>query len=95
MGSREVRTRLDAYGIEIVELEFLANWWTDGELRVQSDTVRAGLLNVAAALGATTIKVGGELAFFGGNEREDRSRFAESLDEFATDAGRRGLRVAL
>jgi sugar phosphate isomerase/epimerase len=95
IGVEELRKLLDGYGIETVELEFISNWWEDGELRRASDAVRADLFAAAPALGVTTIKVGAELRSFGAAGGVSRGRFAESFDALATDAGRHGLRVAL
>ncbi|WP_329269249.1 sugar phosphate isomerase/epimerase family protein [Streptomyces sp. NBC_01451] len=95
IGLRELRTLLDDHGIEKVELEFISNWWADGELRRASDAVRAALFAAAPILGVTTIKVGAELQSFGATGGVSRERFAESFDALATDAGRHGLRVAV
>lgn len=95
IGFKELKNLLDGHGIDNVELEFISNWWSDGELRQASDAVRADLFEAANLLGATTIKVGSELQSFGATEGVSRERFAESFDALATDAGRHGLRVAV
>lgn len=95
IGFKELKSLLDDHGIEHVELEFISNWWAEGELRKASDAVRADLFEAANILGATTIKVGAELQSFGAKGGVTQERFAESFDALATDAGRHGLRVAV
>ncbi|MGW7823575.1 sugar phosphate isomerase/epimerase family protein [Streptomyces puniciscabiei] len=96
IGISTLKNLLDGHGIETIELEFISNWWTDGELRKASDAVRKDLFAAAAVLDTKTIKVGAELESFkavpGGVSRE---RFMESLDALANDAARHGLRVAM
>jgi sugar phosphate isomerase/epimerase len=49
---------LDDHGIRHLELEFLTDWFVDGEKRKASDITRRMLLESAAGLGARHIKVG-------------------------------------
>jgi sugar phosphate isomerase/epimerase len=49
---------LDDHGIRHIELEFLTDWFVDGEKRKASDVTRRMLLESAAGLGARHIKVG-------------------------------------
>jgi len=58
----EMKRILDDNGIRHLELEFLGDWFVDGEERAASDRLRATLLEASAALGAHHIKVGD---FFG------------------------------
>ncbi|HVX32907.1 MAG TPA: sugar phosphate isomerase/epimerase family protein [Solirubrobacterales bacterium] len=90
-GPAALRTMFEDCGIERVELEFLGDWWTDGERRRESDRRRDLLLRAAEGLGAGAIKVGGEL----GGEPVDRDRFMEEFDRLATQAGEAGTRIAL
>jgi sugar phosphate isomerase/epimerase len=55
---REMKQILDDNGMRFVEVEFLTDWFMDGELRKQSDVRRKKLLTAAEGLGATQIKVG-------------------------------------
>ena len=77
--------------ITCVELEFLGDWWTEGERRRESDRHRALLLRAAEALGAGAIKVGGEL----GAEPVDPDRFKAEFDRLATEAAEAGTRIAI
>ncbi|WP_406021648.1 sugar phosphate isomerase/epimerase [Nocardioides sp. NBC_00850] len=95
IGLRSLRSMLDDHGISEVQLEFISNWWTDGDLRRESDRVRNDLFDAAATLGTTTIKVGAGLQAFGEDNPIDLGAFAESFDALATDAGKHGVRVAL
>ncbi|QRK07206.1 sugar phosphate isomerase/epimerase [Archangium violaceum] len=54
----EMKRILDDHGIVHVELEFLTDWFVDGERRVASDQTRRMLLTAAQALGARHLKVG-------------------------------------
>lgn len=96
VGISALKNLLDDHGIETVELEFISNWWTDGDLRKTSDAVRKDLFAAAAVLGTKTIKVGAELdAFKATPEGVSRERFMTSLDALADDAASHGLRVAM
>ena len=55
---KEMKQILDDNGIKHVELEFINDWFVDGEARQASDKTRALLLNAAEALSARHIKVG-------------------------------------
>ena len=54
----EIKQILSDHGIRHLELEFLTDWFVDGEKRKTSDIMRRTLLESAAALGARHIKVG-------------------------------------
>ncbi len=84
----EMRRILDDNGMKYVELEFLVDWFLDGERREQSNVRRALLLEAAEALGARHIKVGD---FYG-----TQCPMPRLIDEFATlcrEAQARGTRV--
>ena len=87
----ELRSMFEASGIEHVELEFLTDWWTDGERRAASDAQRAMLFRAAEGLGVRTIKVGGDRD----GAPVDPDGFRASFDALATQAGEWGTRVAL
>lgn len=53
----ELRRRLSDAGQQLVELEFLADWFAVGERRARSDAARAELCRAAEALGARHAKV--------------------------------------
>jgi len=54
----EMKRILDDHGIRHIELEFLTDWFVDGDKRMTSDATRHMLLESAEALGARHIKVG-------------------------------------
>lgn len=58
LGFAEMRRILEANGIRHVELEFLIDWFLDGERRAASDGVRKLMLDAAEGLGARAIKIG-------------------------------------
>jgi sugar phosphate isomerase/epimerase len=78
-------------GIQLVEVEFLGDWWTDGERRAASDRVRADLFEAAIALGARHIKVGAGLA----DHPIDRGAFTRAFADLAAEAARAGVRLAI
>lgn len=55
---REMKHILDDNGIRHVELEFITDWFLDGEKKTRSDKTKQLLLTAAEALGARHIKVG-------------------------------------
>lgn len=55
---REMKQILDDNGITHIELEFINDWFVDGEARKVSDKQRQFLLEAAEALSARHIKVG-------------------------------------
>ena len=77
----EMKRILDDHGIKHLELEFLTDWFVDGEKRKASDVTRRMLLESAAGLGARHIKVGD---FFKTPVPMDKL-----IEEFASCAARR------
>lgn len=55
---KEMKKILDDNGMKYVELEFLRDWFVDGELKKQSDIQRKKLLEASQALNAKHVKVG-------------------------------------
>jgi sugar phosphate isomerase/epimerase len=55
---KEMKQILDDNGIQHVELEFLTDWFLEGERKKSSDTRKKLLFEAAAVLGARHIKVG-------------------------------------
>ncbi len=55
---KEMRRILDDYGIKHVELEFLTDWFLDGEAKKRSDVQKQKLLTAAGELRARSVKVG-------------------------------------
>ena len=84
----EMRQILDDNGIEHVELEFLFDWFLDGEKKKQSDLEKARLLDAAEALHARHLKVGD---FF--NTPTTVEKCAESFAVLCHDAANAGIDV--
>jgi sugar phosphate isomerase/epimerase len=84
----EMKRIFDDNGIRHIELEFLLDWFMEGERKQKSDAQRAKLLNAAEALGARHIKVGD---FF--NEKAEMSRLIETFAELCADAANVGTRI--
>jgi sugar phosphate isomerase/epimerase len=85
----EMRIILSDNGIEYVELEFLTDWFLDGERKEQSDARKHSLLAAAEALEAHHIKVGD---FF--KENVPMSRLIESFRALCDEAATHGTRIA-
>src|SRR5208282_3267785 len=83
----EMKMILDDHGIQHLELEFLTDWFTDGDRRKQSDVTRAMLMTAAEALGARHIKVGD---FF--KEPCPMARLVECFAGLCREAAERGTR---
>jgi len=86
---KEMKVILDDNGMKYVEIEFLADWFLDGERRKQSDARRKMLLEAAEALGGRHIKVGD---FF-----REPCTMPRMIDEFAAlcrEAEAHGTRIA-
>jgi len=86
---REMRQILDDNGIKHLELEFLTDWFLDGERRKKSDIQRKKLLQAAEVLGARHVKVGD---FF--QENWSMPQLIESFRGLCEDAADHGARIA-
>jgi len=84
----EMRRILDDNGIRHLELEFLTDWFMDGERRRASDTLRRELLEAAEVLGARHIKVGD---FY--ESAVSMPVLVESFAQLCRDAADHGTRI--
>jgi sugar phosphate isomerase/epimerase len=84
----EMRQILDDNGIDHVELEFLFDWYLDGEKKKRSDIEKAKLLDAAEALRARHLKVGD---FF--NTPASIEQCAESFAILCRDAANVGIDI--
>lgn len=75
-------------GITHVELEFLTDWFHEGEKKVKSDERRQLLLTAAEALGARHVKVGDF-----DNSKVEMPHLIESWADLCKDGADRGTRV--
>ena len=84
----EMKTILDANGMKYIEIEFLADWFRDGEEKRQSDIRKKKLFEVYEALGARHLKVGDF-------EHKDTPmpKVIESFASLCKDADQHGVRV--
>lgn len=55
---KEMKTILDDNGMKYLELEFLTDWFLDGEKKAESDVCKKRLFEASAALQAKHVKVG-------------------------------------
>ena len=84
----EMKQILDDNGICHVELEFLGDWFLDGERRKQSDIRRQKLFEAAEVLRAYHVKVGD---FF--QEKSTTERLVESFATLCREAADHGTKI--
>jgi sugar phosphate isomerase/epimerase len=84
----EMKRILDGNGIRHIELEFLTDWFLDGERKRKSDATKKMLMDAAEALGARHIKVGD---FF--HEQCPMPRLVEAFAALCREAAERGTRI--
>jgi len=84
---QDMKKIFDDNGIVHVELEFLLDWFLDGERKKASDEQRVKLLNAAEVLGARHIK-GGD--FF--NEKAEMDHLIEAFADVCRDCANAGTR---
>ena len=85
---KEMKQILDDNGMKYVELEFLTDWFLDGERKKQSDIQKQKLLMAAEALQAKHVKVGD---FF--REQCPMPRLIDAFAELCADAAKHGTRI--
>ena len=85
---REMKQILDDNGITHIELEFLTDWFLDGERKKQSDIRKKLLLDTAEALQAHHVKVGD---FF--HEKTSISRVIEAFAQLCIEGAERGTKI--
>jgi sugar phosphate isomerase/epimerase len=85
---REMKQILDDNGIKHIELEFLTDWFLDGERKKQSDICKALLLDAAEALQAHHVKVGD---FY--QQTTPLPRLIDSFGKLCVEAAERGTKV--
>jgi sugar phosphate isomerase/epimerase len=85
---KEMKQILDDNGITHIELEFLTDWFMDGEKKKKSNIQKEALLTAAEVLGARHIKVGDF-------ERQitPMPRLIEAFAALCEDAADRGARI--
>ena len=85
---KEMKRILDDHGIIHLELEFLTDWFLDGERKRLSDAQRQKLLAAAEALQARHVKVGD---FY--REKYSMPQLIESFADLCADAAKHGTRI--
>jgi sugar phosphate isomerase/epimerase len=85
---KEMKQILDDNGMKYVELEFIADWFLEGERKQQSDLWKTKLLTAAEALQATHIKVGD---FY--REKCPMDRLIEAFAALCREAADHGTRI--
>jgi sugar phosphate isomerase/epimerase len=85
---REMKHILDDNGMKHVELEFLTDWFSEGERKIQSDALRKNLLTAAEVLEARHIKVGNFSA-----EQHPMPRLIEAFKALCAEGEDHGTRI--
>ena len=85
---RDMKQILDDNGITHIELEFLTDWFLEGERKKQSDLCKKLLLDAAEVLRAHHVKVGD---FF--QEKVSMPRLIEAFAGLCAEAAQRGTNV--
>jgi len=85
---KEMKQILDDYGMKHVEVQFLSDWFLDGERKKQSDKTRQFLLTAAEALGARHIKIGDFE-----KQQVPMPRLIEAFGAVCADAANHGTKV--
>jgi len=91
MGLKGMRKLFDDTGIKHVEVEFLGDWFEQGEAKAQSDRVRKELVEAAAVLGARDLKIAPKMW----TEEIDVAHYGKALAEVADVAATIGIDVAI
>lgn len=91
LGYDRMREILETNGIKHIELEFLVDWYHEGERRRQSDKTRKELLQAAKHFGARAIKIGPGI----GEDVADISLMARELKQLGQEAAEYGTSIAL
>jgi sugar phosphate isomerase/epimerase len=84
----EMKQILDDHGITHVELEFLGDWFLEGERKKKSDIQKRKLLNAAVALEAHHVKVGD---FY--HEKYSMPQTIEAFAALCSDAAEHGTKI--
>ena len=85
---REMKQILDDNSITHIELEFLNDWFLEGERKKQSDVRKKLLFDAAEALRAHHVKVGD---FF--REKASMARLIETFAELCAEGAERGTKI--
>ncbi len=85
---KEMKQILDDNGIKYLELEFLTDWFLDGERKRQSDICKRMLLDAAEALQAHHVKVGD---FY--QQTTPMPGLIEAFATLCAEAAKRGTKV--
>jgi len=85
---KEMKHILDDNGITHVELEFLTDWFLDGERKKKSDIQRKKLLSAAEVLQARHVKVGDFL-----QEKTPMPKLIEAFADLCREGAEHGTRI--
>lgn len=90
-GLKALHRQIDALGFEVLELEFLADWFCEGSARRHSDARRQLFLQAASELGARHLKVIPPMP----GHRVTAAALVEAFGELCHEADGCGLAIAM
>ena len=85
---KEMKQILDDHGMKHIEVQFLSDWFQDGERKKESDKTKRFLLTAAEALGARHLKIGDFE-----KQQIPMPRLIESFSAVCADAANHGTKV--
>ncbi|MCB8883569.1 sugar phosphate isomerase/epimerase [Acidisoma cellulosilytica] len=91
LGFSRMRAILDAHGMRDLEVEIFSDWFANGERRARSDVMRADLLIAAQELGASHIKISGDMD----GADWPLPVMADAFGTLCAEAARAGTRVGI
>lgn len=92
IGLPTVRQILEDNGMKYLELEFLVDWYLDGERRVASDKFRHEILSAAQAIGARSLKIAPGLH---DTNPADVARMSEAFAGVCQDAAKYDVNIVM
>jgi sugar phosphate isomerase/epimerase len=97
IGLKTAKQILDDNGLPHREIEFLTDWYLDGDRRKASDAARTQMLETAAAIGARKIKIAPGLQIAPGEPYvpPDVARMSEGFASVCESAAKYGVTVVL
>lgn len=92
IGFPTIRKILEDNGMKHLELEFLVDWYLDGDRRKASDKFRQEILDAAEAIGCRSVKIAPGLHDY---TPADIPRMAEAFAGVCQDAAKRGVNIVM
>ena len=92
IGLKTVKQMLDDNGMKYRELEFLVDWYLDGDRRAASDKFRTEILSAAEAIGGTSVKIAPGLHDY---TPADIPRMRDAFAGVCEDGAKHGVQIVI